>query len=157
MKRRPLFLSTVVLASLAIAGVAEAEGGGRARTVTQRPANTALTVQEGRGNAAGILQTGAGNTAGLLQFGRNNTGTILQAGSNNNACLIQTGRNLDGAIVQVGDNLTTGTLQNRWGTTEIPVEVCSTATTRRDLAAYAPQRAESDFRIRTRRRGRGEP
>jgi hypothetical protein len=156
MNPRTLFLSAALLAGLAVSSVAQADTG-RGRDEPPRTANAALTVQQGRGNAAGIAQTGSGNTAGLVQFGHNNTGTVLQAGSNNSACLIQAGRNLEGGIQQVGDNLTTGVLQNRWGTADIPVEVCSAATTRQDLVAYMPQRSEDSFRVRRFRQGRIEP
>jgi hypothetical protein len=136
--------ATVLVALFAFSGAAFADGG-RARTMglvdaapARSPAaNVSTTIQEGRGNAAGIGQTGSGNTAGILQFGRSNTGVVVQTGSGNNACLVQSGRNLDGAIVQTGDNLTTGVLQTRWGSNEIPVEVCSTATTRQEVMYYA--------------------
>ncbi len=169
MQRRTTFLATVLLAGLTLSGVADADER-RGRLGQQRPngwgqqhavarpagaANTSSTLQEGRGNAASIVQTGAGNAAGLRQFGRDNTGAITQAGSNNTACLIQAGRNLDGAIQQVGDNQSSGLLQTRWGSSEIPVEVCATATTRGDLMAYAPERPEHP-RVHARGRGRGE-
>ncbi|MBU3921944.1 MAG: hypothetical protein KJ833_09565 [Alphaproteobacteria bacterium] len=156
MTHRILYLGAVLLMAVSAAGTAAADQG-RLRSGAQRAANAAVTVQQGRGNAAGIAQTGAGNTAGLVQLGHNNTGAILQAGSGNEACLIQAGRNLDGGIQQVGDNLTTGVLQNRWGTADIPVDVCATATTRRDLAAYMPQRSEESFRARRFRQDRIEP
>ncbi len=156
MNTRTLFLSAALLAGLAVSGVAQADTG-RGRDRSPRAANAALTVQQGRGNAAGISQTGTGNTAGLVQFGHNNTGTILQNGSDNTACLIQAGRNLEGGIQQVGDNLTTGVLQNRWGTTEIPVEACAVARTRRDLAAYTPPRPEQAVITRRYRQGRINP
>ena len=138
-----------------MSGVAQADTG-RGRDRSPRAANAALAVQQGRGNAAGIVQTGAGNAAGIVQLGQNNTGTILQAGSGNTACLVQAGRNLEGGIQQAGDNLTTGVLQNRWGTADIPADVCATATTRRDLAAYMPQRSEESFRARRFRQDRFE-
>lgn len=156
MNTRTLFLSAALLAGLAVSSVAQADTG-RGRDGSPRAANAAFTAQQGRGNAAGIAQTGSGNTAGLVQFGQNNTGTILQAGSNNSACLIQAGRNLEGGIQQVGDNLTTGVLQNRWGTTEIPVEACSVAATRRDLAAYTPPRPEQAVLVRRYKQGRINP
>lgn len=148
-------LMAVLLAGLTISGVAQADEG-RGRFGQQRAAaNVSTTVQTGSGNAAGIAQAGTGNDAAILQFGRDNTGTVLQAGSGNTACLIQSGRNLDGAIQQVGDNQTSGLLQTRWGSREIPVDVCSTATTRRDIMAYAPRRTEDMIRSDVRARGRG--
>ncbi len=168
MQPRTLFLAAVVLASLTLSGVAGADelrgrpgqqrsNGWGQQHAAARPAaaNASATVQEGRGNAASVVQTGVGNVAGIRQFGRDNTGAITQAGSNNTACLIQAGRNLDGAIQQVGDNHSDGLLQTRWGSAEIPVEVCATATHRADLMAYAPERPETT-RVRRRARGRGD-
>lgn len=167
MRQRATPLCFALIAVLALSGPAAADGA-RARTVqllvnteqTQsaaRPANTVSIAQQGRGNAGSIVQTGSGNTAGLRQFGRANTGAIVQLGSGNTACLIQAGRNLDGAIEQVGDNQTSGLIQTRWGTSEIPVEVCTTATTRAEVMAYAPPRPEPSVRSRARGRLRGEP
>ena len=129
---------------------------GNASSGTAVPANISTTTQEGRANAARVVQTGTGNIAGIRQFGRDNTGAITQVGSSNGACLIQAGRNLDGAIQQVGDNQSNGLLQTRWGSAEIPVEVCATATTRADLMAYAPERPEA-VRGRAGERGMGRP
>lgn len=160
MRPRTLHLCAVLMTSLTLCGTAAADGP-RGRTGQLRavagPANVVSTIQEGRGNAGSVVQTGSGNTAGLRQFGRNNTGAITQAGSGNTACLIQAGRNLDGAIEQVGDNQSTGLIQTRWGSSEIPVEVCTTATTHEDLMVYAPPRPEPSSRGRMRGRLRGEP
>ena len=112
--------------------------------------NRVLVMQQGSGNGAGALQTGSGNTASILQFGRGNTGIITQEGSGNTACLIQAGRNLNGSIQQVGENQSDGLLQNRWGTAEVPVQLCSADTTRRDLRAYAAPNPRADVRTRTR-------
>ena len=170
MQRRTMFVATVFLAGLTLSGVASADEG-RGRIGQQRPngwgqhnavarpagaANASSTIQEGRGNAASVVQTGDANVAGIRQFGRDNTGAITQVGSGNNACLIQAGRNLDGAIQQLGDNQSNGLLQTRWGSSEIPAEVCATATTRGDVMAYAAERPEIR-RSRMRGRGRGEP
>lgn len=156
--------ATLLLALLAVSGTAFADGG-RARTRglveaaarPERVVNVASTTQQGQGNAAGISQTGTGNSAGILQFGRSNTGVVVQNGSDNTACLIQSGRNLDGAIVQTGNNLTTGVIQTRWGTNEIPAEVCATATSRQDVMAYATVRPALGNVERRRFGGRGEP
>lgn len=148
MHYRKTFLTAALLSSVIISGAAEADGA-RARTGFDRwgpspaaaradpLANASLIVQEGSGNAAGVLQTGAGNVAGIRQFGQGNTGVIVQSGSGNTACLVQAGRNINGAVQQTGDNLSTGVLQTRWGSSDIPVDVCETATTRRDVMAYA--------------------
>lgn len=112
--------------------------------------NRVLVMQQGSGNGGGILQTGSGNTASILQFGQGNTGVITQEGSGNTACLIQAGRNLNGSIQQAGDNQSDGLLQNRWGTAEVPVQLCSADTTRRDLRAYAAPNPRADVRTRTR-------
>ncbi len=166
MRQRATQLCVALFASFALAGAASADGAriraGQLRLNAEQtqavapPANTVSIGQRGRGNAGSIVQTGNGNTAGLRQFGRTNTGAITQVGSGNTACLIQAGRNLDGAIEQVGDNQTTGLLQTRWGSREIPVEVCTTATTREDVMAYAPPRPEFNPRGQ-RGRLRGEP
>lgn len=155
-------LPIVFLAALAATGAAHADGA-RYRTGQMRaggweqsqPAarpNTAATVQQGSGNAAGILQTGTGNDATLMQYGRGNTGTILQAGSNNTACLIQSGRNLNGAIVQAGDYQSSSVLQTRWGANEIPIEVCTSATSPQDFMAYAVRPSGHAPNTRGRRR-----
>lgn len=169
MQRRTTFLTAVLLASLTLSGVANADEG-RGRIGQQRPngwerqhavsrpagaANASSTIQEGRGNAASVVQSGAANAAGIRQFGRDNTGAITQVGSTNTACLIQAGRNLNGAIQQVGDNQSNGLLQTRWGSSEIPVEVCATATTRGDVMHYALERPDRPERARSRARGRG--
>lgn len=112
--------------------------------------NRVLVMQQGSGNGAGVLQTGSGNTASILQFGQGNTGVIRQEGSGNTACLIQAGRNLNGSIQQVGESQSDGLLQNRWGTAEVPVQLCSADTTRRDLRAYAAPNPRTDVRTRTR-------
>lgn len=161
MHYRKTFLTAALLSSLMISGAAEADGT-RVRTgfdrwgpsqAAARPdaaANASSIVQEGSGNAAGVLQTGAGNVAGIRQFGHGNTGVIVQAGSNNTACLVQAGRNINGAIQQAGDNLSTGVLQTRWGSSDIPAEVCATATTRQDVMAYANRRPPTPVRGRAR-------
>jgi hypothetical protein len=170
MQHRTLVLATILLAGLSLSDVAGADerrgrivqprlNGWVVPQAVARPAvvpNTASSVQEGRGNAASVVQTGSGNAAGIRQFGRDNTGAITQVGSSNSACLIQAGRNLDGAIQQVGDNQSNGLLQTRWGSSEIPVEVCAAATTRGDVMAYAPERPERPERARVRARGRGQ-
>jgi len=112
--------------------------------------NTTRVVQDGSANGAGIQQTGTGNTAGILQFGQGNTGTILQDGSNNAACLVQNGRNLDGSIQQYGNNQSTGVLQHRWGAEYIPVEVCATATTKREALSYGSSHPRTPLRPRVR-------
>ena len=112
--------------------------------------NRVSVMQQGSGNGAGVLQTGSGNTAGILQFGQGNTGVITQEGSGNTACLIQTGRNLNGSIQQFGDNQSDGLLQNRWGTTGVPGQLCSADTKLRDLRAYAAPNPRADVRTRTR-------
>lgn len=112
--------------------------------------NTTRVVQEGTGNGAGIQQTGSGNAAGILQFGKGNTGTVLQDGSNNEACLVQNGRNLDGSIQQYGNNQSTGILQHRWGAEYIPVEVCATATTKREALSYGSSHPRTPLRPRVR-------
>jgi hypothetical protein len=75
---------------------------------------------------------------------------ITQQGSGNTACLIQAGRNLNGSVQQVGDNQSDGLLQHRWGSDVIPVDVCTTATTRREVMAYASPNPQRDVRTRTR-------
>lgn len=163
--RHAKILGAVLLASLTLSGVARAdEVRGRnshrshdwelAIARSPGPANLSSTIQEGFNNAASVVQTGSGNAAGILQFGRDNTGAITQTGSSNTACLIQAGRNLTGVIQQIGDNQTNGLLQTNRGSTDIPVELCATAATRRDVMAYAPERPESP-RARARARGRG--
>lgn len=156
---RKTFLTGILLSSLMISGAAEADGA-RVRTGFDRwgpapasartdartdaradaRANASSIVQEGRGNAAGVMQTGAGNLAAIRQFGQGNTGVIVQSGSGNTACLVQAGRNISGAVQQAGDNLSTGVLQTRWGSSDIPVDVCTAATTRQDVMAYAVRR-----------------
>ena len=167
MRQRATPFCFALIAGLALSGPAAADGA-RARTVqllvnaeqTQsaaRPANTVSIAQQGRGNAGSILQTGSGNIAGLRQFGRANTGAIVQVGSGNTGCLVQAGRNLDGSIEQVGDNQTTGMVQTRWGSSEVPAEVCLTATTREEVMAYVTAQPEFNPRGRMRGRFRGEP
>lgn len=164
-------LCAALAATLLLAGTAAADGPrvrtGQLRAVASDPyravaapagpANVVSTVQEGRGNAGSVVQLGSGNTAGLRQFGRTNTGAITQAGSGNTACLIQAGRNLEGSIEQVGDNQSTGLVQTRWGSSEIPAEVCATATTREDVMAFVTSQPEFNPRGRPRGRFRGEP
>lgn len=116
--------------------------------------NRVSVAQQGRGNGAGVLQAGSGNTAGILQFGQGNTGVITQEGSGNTACLIQAGRNLNGSVQQAGDNQSDGLLQHRWGSDVIPVDVCTTATTRREVMAYASPNPLRDVRTRTRPQAR---
>lgn len=167
MRQRAIPFCVALIASLALSGAAAADGA-RARTIRlgmkaeqsqagARPTNTVSIDQQGRGNAGSVVQTGSGNTAGLRQFGRTNTGAITQVGSGNTACLVQAGRNLDGAIEQVGDNQSTGVIQTRWGSSEIPVEVCTTATTREEVMAYVTAQPEFNPRGRMRGRFRGEP
>ena len=160
MRPRTLRLCAVLITSLTLSGTAAADGfrvrTGQLRAVAA-PASVVSTIQEGRGNAGSVVQTGSGNTAGLRQFGRTNTGAITQVGSGNTGCLIQAGRNLDGSIEQVGDNQTTGLVQTRWGSSEIPAEVCLTATTREDVMAYVTAQPEFNPRGRMRSRLRGEP
>ncbi len=112
--------------------------------------NTTRVVQDGSGNGAGIQQTGGGNAAGILQFGQGNTGTVLQDGSNNAACLVQNGRNLNGSIEQYGNNQSTGVMQHRWGAEYIPVEVCATATTKREALSYGSSHPRTPLRPRVR-------
>jgi hypothetical protein len=126
MKRTRLIVTSLFLASLALAP-AWAQGA----------RNTSMVLQQGAGNAAGIQQTGTANEAGVLQFGRGNTGIITQEGTGNSACLVQAGRNLGGSIQQVGDYQTTGVFQTRNGFREIPVEACAKTTTRAHVWAYA--------------------
>jgi len=168
MQSRTILLTAVFFASLALSGVANADedrgrilqkrtnGWGQQHAVTQ-PAgttNASSTIQQGHGNAASVVQLGASNSAGVRQFGRDNTGAITQVGSSNTACLIQAGSNLNGAIQQIGDNQSSGLLQTHRGSSDIPVELCATAATRRDVMSYAPERPESP-RVRARERGRG--
>jgi len=167
MQRRTVFIATMLVAGLALSGVASADDGRSQRPngwgqrhAVARPsaaANSTSTVQEGRGNAASVVQTGSANAAGIRQYGRDNAGAIKQVGSGNTACLIQVGRNLNGGIQQVGDNQSNGLLQTRWGSAEIPAETCATATTRGEIMAYAPERPEIVQRGRARGRLRGEP
>jgi hypothetical protein len=165
MQRSKLFLAGVFLVSLTMSLVAEADDG-RARTFREHyetaawpesPASAISIVQEGRGNAASIVQTGGANAAGIRQFGRGNVGAIIQSGSGNTACLVQTGRNLNGAIQQAGDNQSSGLLQTRWGSSEIPAEVCATATTRQEVMALVFERPGPSPRTRVRGRGGREP
>jgi Curlin associated repeat len=141
MQRSKLALTGLGFLGLAMSAVAWPQDMG----------NTSSVVQGGRGNAAGILQTGSGNEAGIRQFGRGNTGVITQTGTGNTACLIQAGRNLDGSLHQVGDNQTSGVLQTRAGSRAIPVDLCTTATTRREVMMYGLDRPID--RARGRRRG----
>lgn len=143
MRNKALFAAGFLLASLTLSPAAWA----------QRAGNASSVVQQGGGNGAGIAQTGSGNTAGILQFGRGNTGVITQEGTGNTACLVQAGRNLGGSIQQVGDYQTTGVIQTRAGVREIPVEVCATATTRREVMAYAVGRIGPQATVKGRGRG----
>ncbi len=137
MQRTRLFVTGFFLANLAFSPAAWAQGAG----------NFSSVGQQGRGNAAGIQQTGSGNEAGLLQFGRANTGIITQEGNGNGACLVQMGRNLSGAIEQVGDYQTTGVLQTRRGTQDIPLELCATAKTRGHVLAYVSGRGSGKVTV----------
>ncbi len=64
----------------------------------------------------------------MRQFGRGNSTAIAQTGDDNAACVIQIGRNLDTGLAQTGGQ-STGVLQTRRGTREIPVELCTAAAT----------------------------
>lgn len=136
------------LALVAASGAVPAEANPTRSAVQAK--NTMRVVQDGSNNGAGIQQTGSGNAAGILQFGHGNTGTVLQDGSSNAACLVQNGRNLDGSIQQYGNNQTTGVLQHRWGAEYIPVEVCATATTRREALSYGSSHPRTPLRPRVR-------
>lgn len=97
-------------------------------TDQQGQANLAAVAQFGQGLTATVAQNGNSNTATVRQFGRGNTTTIAQTGDNNAACIIQLGRNLDTGLTQTG-NQSTGLLQTKRGTREIPVELCNNAAT----------------------------
>ena len=99
--------------------------------------NEAMTDQRGSGNFAGIrqfgqghnatiTQDGNGNVATIKQWGRGSTATIAQTGSNNAACVIQIGRNVSTDIAQTGGQ-STGIIQTRRGSREVPVELCAQA------------------------------
>lgn len=77
-------------------------------------------------NKATTDQQGSANLAAIAQSGQNLTATIAQSGDNNTACVIQIGRNLDTGLTQTGGQ-STGLLQTRRGTREIPVELCTAA------------------------------
>ncbi len=124
---------------------------------SQETPNASSVLQEGRGNAVSIVQAGSGNVASIRQFGRNNTGMIVQSGTGNSACLVQTGRSLNGTIQQTGDNQSIALLQTRWGSNEIPIEVCATASTRQDVMDYVVRGPEASARGRASRRVRGQP
>ena len=88
--------------------------------------NSAGIRQFGRGLNANITQDGDGNVATIKQWGRGSTATISQAGSNNAACVIQIGRNVSTDIAQTGGQ-STGIIQTRRGTREVPLEFCTAA------------------------------
>ncbi|NOT41243.1 MAG: hypothetical protein HOP13_12190 [Alphaproteobacteria bacterium] len=112
----------------------QAASNNTATTDQQGQANLATVTQFGQNLTATLAQNGTGNTATVRQFGRGNTTAIAQTGDNNAACVIQIGRNLDTGLTQTG-NESTGLLQTKRGTREIPVELCNSAATatRRDL------------------------
>lgn len=104
----------------------QALSNNKASTDQQGSSNLAAIAQFGQNLSASVAQSGTGNSATVRQLGRGNTTTIAQTGDNNAACIIQIGRNLDTNLVQTGDQ-STGLLQTRKGTREIPVEVCTAA------------------------------
>lgn len=106
----------------------QAASNNRATTDQQGSANLVAVAQFGQNLTAAVAQNGTGNSATVRQLGRGNTTTIAQSGDNNAACVIQIGRNLDTNLVQSGDQ-STGLLQTRKGTREIPVELCTAAAT----------------------------
>jgi hypothetical protein len=89
-------------------------------------ANFAAIAQSGQNLNAAVTQNGTANSATIRQFGRGNSATIAQSGDNNAACVIQIGRNLDTGLAQTGGQ-STGVLQSRRGTREIPIELCTAA------------------------------
>lgn len=116
-------------------------GRGRGRNVLRAEQgysdNEASTNQLGGGNVAGIrqfgrglnatiTQDGNGNAATIKQWGRGSTAAISQTGSNNAACVIQIGRNVNTDIVQTGGQ-STGIIQTRRGSREVPLEFCTNA------------------------------
>ncbi len=98
----------------------------KATTDQKGSANLAAIAQSGQNLTATITQSGTANSATVRQFGRNNSTTIAQVGDDNTACVIQIGRNLDTGLTQTGGQ-STGLLQTRRGTREIPVELCTAA------------------------------
>lgn len=88
--------------------------------------NVAGIRQFGRGLNATITQDGNGNVATITQWGRGSTAAISQTGSNNAACVIQIGRNVNTDIVQTGGQ-STGIIQTRRGSREVPLEFCTNA------------------------------
>ncbi|MFM9865574.1 MAG: hypothetical protein ACKVRO_18430 [Micropepsaceae bacterium] len=106
----------------------QADSNNNAATDQQGQANLAAITQTGQNLTGSVTQNGNNNTATVRQFGRGSTTTIAQTGDNNAACVIQIGRNLDSSLTQTG-NETTGLLQTKRGTREIPVELCKNAAT----------------------------
>ncbi len=104
----------------------QAISNNKATTDQQGSANLAAIAQSGQNLTATITQSGTANSATVRQFGRGNNTTIAQAGDDNTACVIQIGRNLDTGLTQTGGQ-STGLLQTRRGTREIPVELCTAA------------------------------
>ncbi len=106
----------------------QAVSNNKATTDQQGSANLAAIAQSGQNLTAAIAQSGTGNSATVRQFGRGNSTAIAQTGDDNAACVIQIGRNLDTGLAQTGGQ-STGVLQTRRGTREIPVELCTAAAT----------------------------
>ncbi len=104
----------------------QAISNNNATTDQQGSANLAAIAQSGQNLTATITQSGTANSATVRQFGRGNNTTIAQVGDDNTACVIQIGRNLDTGLTQTGGQ-STGLLQTRRGTREIPVELCTAA------------------------------
>ena len=104
----------------------QAISNNKATTDQQGSANLAAIAQSGQNLVAAITQSGTANSATVRQFGRGNSTTIAQTGDDNAACVIQIGRNLDTGLAQTGGQ-STGVLQTRRGTREIPVELCTAA------------------------------
>jgi hypothetical protein len=104
----------------------QAVSNNKATTDQQGSANLAAIAQSGQNLTAAITQSGNANSATVRQFGRGNSTTITQTGDDNAACVIQIGRNLDTGVAQTGGQ-STGVLQTRRGTREIPVELCTAA------------------------------
>lgn len=106
----------------------QAVSNNKATTDQQGSANLAAIAQSGQNLTAAITQSGTANSATVRQFGRGGNTTIAQSGDDNAACVIQIGRNLDTGLTQTGGQ-STGVLQTRRGTREIPVELCTAAAT----------------------------
>lgn len=104
----------------------QAISNNKATTDQQGSANLAAIAQSGQNLTATIAQSGIANSATVRQLGRGSSTTIAQSGDNNTACVIQIGRNLDTGLTQTGGQ-STGLLQTRRGTREIPVELCTAA------------------------------